>query len=106
MELPRDLVTAIEAVPQARAMLATLNRQNLYALGYRVLNLKTAAARARKIEAFVAMLARGESPYPNKPRPKRGEVAAKTGKVAETAQGEGPTKKKKVAREKKRASGR
>jgi uncharacterized protein YdeI (YjbR/CyaY-like superfamily) len=105
MELPRDLLTAIEAVPKARAMLATLNRQNLYALGYRVLNLKTAAARARKIEAFVAMLARGETLHPNEPRAKRGEVAKKR-KAAETSKREDPQKKQKVAREKKHSAGR
>jgi uncharacterized protein YdeI (YjbR/CyaY-like superfamily) len=97
MELPLDLVTAIEAVPKARALLATLNRQNLYALGYRVQNLKTPAARARKIEAFVAMLARGETLYPNEPHAKRGAVGPKTGKApdATSAKVKRPKKKKK-----------
>jgi uncharacterized protein YdeI (YjbR/CyaY-like superfamily) len=106
MELPRDLVTAIEAVPKARALFATLNRQNLYALGYRVLNLKTAAARTRKIETFVAMLARGETLYPNEPGAKRGEIAQKTRKAAETAMGDDSKKKKRAAREKKRPTRR
>ncbi len=78
MELPSDPVSAIEAVPKARAMLATLNRQNLYALGYRVLHLKTAEARARKIEGFVAMLARGETLHPNN-APARGGQKKRTG---------------------------
>jgi uncharacterized protein YdeI (YjbR/CyaY-like superfamily) len=104
MELPSDLVAAIEAVPKARATLATLNRQNLYALSYRVLNLKTADARARKIEAFVAMLARGETLYPNG-RGARGAAAQQAAKARAPAKSES-SKKKKKARAKRRPGGR
>ena len=62
---PPDLLAAIEAEPKALAMFQTLNAQNRYSLGFRTHNMKTAAGRARKIEALVEMLKRGETIYPN-----------------------------------------
>jgi uncharacterized protein YdeI (YjbR/CyaY-like superfamily) len=62
--LPADLMRAIEANPRALATFRTLNRQNLFALAFRTNNMKTAAGRAGKIEALVAMLARGETIVP------------------------------------------
>ena len=63
--LPADLRAAIEASPRARKTLATLNRQNLFALAFRTINMKTPAGRAKKIAELVAMLARGETIAPN-----------------------------------------
>jgi uncharacterized protein YdeI (YjbR/CyaY-like superfamily) len=62
--IPDDLRAAIEASPRARKTFGTLGRQNLFALAYRTNGMKTAAGRARKIAALVAMLARGETIYP------------------------------------------
>jgi uncharacterized protein YdeI (YjbR/CyaY-like superfamily) len=45
-------------------MLATLSEQNRFAMAFRLHNLKTEAARTKKIAAFVEMLARGEAIYP------------------------------------------
>jgi uncharacterized protein YdeI (YjbR/CyaY-like superfamily) len=69
-ELPiqPDFQAAIDAVPEAKAMLGKLTEQNRFALAFRVHNLKTEAARQRKIAAFVEMLARGETIYPQKAR--------------------------------------
>jgi uncharacterized protein YdeI (YjbR/CyaY-like superfamily) len=64
--MPPDLQAAIDADPQARAMLATLSAQNRFALAFRVHNMKTEAGRRRKIEAFVAMLQRGETIHPQR----------------------------------------
>lgn len=64
MTIPDDLQAAIDAEPQARAMLATLSAQNRFALAFRTSNMKTEAGRARKIAAFVDMLKRGETIYP------------------------------------------
>ena len=61
--VPADLRAAIDANPRARETFKTLNRQNLFALAFRTNALKTPAARARKIAALVAMLARGETPH-------------------------------------------
>ncbi|HEV8218411.1 MAG TPA: YdeI/OmpD-associated family protein [Gemmatimonadaceae bacterium] len=69
--LPADLRSAIEANPRARKTLATLNRQNLFALAFRTNNMKTPAGRAKKIAELVAMLARGETITPNGQRKRR-----------------------------------
>jgi uncharacterized protein YdeI (YjbR/CyaY-like superfamily) len=61
--VPADLRAAIDADPRAQETFRTLNRQNLFALAFRTNALKTPAARARKIAALVAMLARGETPH-------------------------------------------
>ena len=42
--------------------LAALGKMNLFALAFRVNNMKTPAGRARKIAAIVDMLARGDTP--------------------------------------------
>jgi uncharacterized protein YdeI (YjbR/CyaY-like superfamily) len=66
MTVPDDLVAAIKAKPGAHATFRTLNKQNLYALAYRLGNIKTAAGRAKRIAAYVDMLNRGETIHPNK----------------------------------------
>jgi len=64
MTIPDDLQAAIDAEPKAKAMLTKLNAQNRFALAFRTNNMKTEAGRKKKIEAFVAMLKRGETIYP------------------------------------------
>jgi uncharacterized protein YdeI (YjbR/CyaY-like superfamily) len=64
MKIPADLQAAIDAEPKARAMLAKLSAQNRFALAFRLHNMKTEAGRKKKIAAFVAMLKRGETIYP------------------------------------------
>ena len=49
MEMPEDLLAAIRADPRAQATFERLNAQNRFALAFRVLNLKTAAGRRRRI---------------------------------------------------------
>lgn len=66
MTIPGDLQAAIDAEPEAKAMLARLSAQNRFALAFRVGNMKTEAGRRKKIETFVAMLKRGETIYPQK----------------------------------------
>jgi uncharacterized protein YdeI (YjbR/CyaY-like superfamily) len=66
MKIPDDLQAAIDAEPKAKAMLAKLSAQNRFALAFRTHNMKTEAGRSKKIEAFVAMLKRGETIYPQK----------------------------------------
>ena len=51
--LPADLRAAIEASPRARNAASGLNRQHLFALGFRVNAMKTPAGRSRKIAALV-----------------------------------------------------
>ena len=66
--MPDDLRTAIDASPRARKTFQTLSRQNLFALGFRTNNMKTAAGRAKKIADLVAMLERGETIVPESRR--------------------------------------
>jgi uncharacterized protein YdeI (YjbR/CyaY-like superfamily) len=64
MTIPADLQAAIDAEPKAKAMLEKLSAQNRFALAFRMHNMKTEAGQKKKIEAFVAMLKRGETIYP------------------------------------------
>jgi uncharacterized protein YdeI (YjbR/CyaY-like superfamily) len=64
MKIPDDLQAAIDASPEAKAMLGKLSAQNRFALAFRTHNMKTEAGRRKKIETFVAMLERGETIYP------------------------------------------
>jgi uncharacterized protein YdeI (YjbR/CyaY-like superfamily) len=66
--IPQDLRAAIDANPRARRTFRTLGRQNLFSLAFRTNNMKTPAGRAKKIAALVAMLARGETIFPERPR--------------------------------------
>jgi uncharacterized protein YdeI (YjbR/CyaY-like superfamily) len=68
-EMPDDLAAAIAAVPQAQAMFDVLTSVNRYALIYRTNSAKRPETRAKRIAGFVDMLARGETPYPQKKRP-------------------------------------
>ena len=65
-EVPADLQAALDECPAAATFFETLRGANRYAVLYRIGNLKTAKARAAKIESFVAMLARGETLHGNK----------------------------------------
>jgi uncharacterized protein YdeI (YjbR/CyaY-like superfamily) len=64
MTIPDDLQAAIDAEPEAREMLARLSARNRYALAFRIHNLRTDAGRRKRIAAFVDMLRRGETIYP------------------------------------------
>jgi uncharacterized protein YdeI (YjbR/CyaY-like superfamily) len=66
LKIPDDLQAAIDADPKAKAMLATLSEQNRYALAFRIHHLKTEAGRKKRILAFVEMLQRGETLYPQR----------------------------------------
>ena len=66
LKIPDDLQAAIDADPEARKMLDRLSAQNRFALAFRLHQLKTEAARRRNIEAFVAMLRRGETIHPQR----------------------------------------
>jgi uncharacterized protein YdeI (YjbR/CyaY-like superfamily) len=65
MKVPEDLLAAIEANAKARKTYATLSKQNLFALAFRLTQLKTPDGRKKRIEAFVQMLARGETLHPS-----------------------------------------
>lgn len=66
IEVPADLTEALKTEPEAQAMFETLTRQNRYAVLYRIETAKRLETRQRRIAQYVAMLARGETIYPQK----------------------------------------
>ncbi|TWP44283.1 hypothetical protein FKR81_41485 [Lentzea tibetensis] len=64
IEVPADLLAALDARPAARAFFATLNSRNRYAILHRIHDAKKPETRARRIEKFVDMLADGQTIYP------------------------------------------
>lgn len=61
IEVPEDLAAALAGNPEAQAFFTTLSARNRYAILYRIHDAKRADTRERRIEKFVAMLARGET---------------------------------------------
>ena len=66
IEVPDDLARALAAEPGARANFELLSSQNRYAVLYRIHSAKRSDTRARRIDQYVAMLARGETLHPQK----------------------------------------
>ena len=64
IEVPPDLQQALDDSPTAKEFFETLNGTNRYAVLYRIHDAKRPETRARRIEKFVAMLARGEKLHP------------------------------------------
>lgn len=71
-EIPADLTEALAARPEAQAMFENLTSQNRFAMLHRLGAAKRPETRARRIEQFVDMLARGETFYPQRKRSDRG----------------------------------
>ncbi|MCC2334902.1 YdeI/OmpD-associated family protein [Cellulomonas wangsupingiae] len=69
IEVPDDLTAALAAVPAARAWFDALTSGNRYAVLSRISQAKRPDTRARRIAGFVADLAEGRTPYPQKRRP-------------------------------------
>ena len=67
-EVPADLAAAVAAEPRAQAMFDILTSQNRYAMVHRIGQAKRATTRTRLITTYVAMLAKGETLYPQKRR--------------------------------------
>jgi uncharacterized protein YdeI (YjbR/CyaY-like superfamily) len=62
--VPDDLQAELDARPKAKATFASLKSQNRYAILYRLRDAKRPETRARRLQQFVEMLERGETPYP------------------------------------------
>jgi len=67
IEVPKDLLAALSVNPRANAMFEVLTSANRYAILYRLVNAKKPETRARRIDQFVEMLARGETIHPQSP---------------------------------------
>lgn len=64
MEMPADLLEAIEREPKALESFRTLDKANRYAMAWRLGNLKTAESRQKRIAAFVELLKEGKTLHP------------------------------------------
>jgi uncharacterized protein YdeI (YjbR/CyaY-like superfamily) len=67
--VPADLAAAVAANPRAQAMFEVLTSANRFAMIHRLGTIKRDETRARRIALYVEMLARYETPYPQKRRP-------------------------------------
>lgn len=76
IEVPDDLRDALAKSPPAQAMWDVLTRTNRYAVLYRVHQAKRAETRARRIQQFVEMLERGDTPHPQQTVRKRADPPA------------------------------
>ncbi len=63
MTVPDDFLAALAERPAAREFFETLNRQNLFAIVYRLQTAKKAETRQRLIEKFLTMFENGEKLY-------------------------------------------
>jgi uncharacterized protein YdeI (YjbR/CyaY-like superfamily) len=78
MAIPADLKAAIDKVPEALETFGRLTAQNRFALAFRLHNTRTEAGRKKKIEAFIEMLKRGETIYPQSMKPRPPRIPTKT----------------------------
>jgi uncharacterized protein YdeI (YjbR/CyaY-like superfamily) len=62
--VPDDLQAELDRNPAAAEFFTTLSSQNRYAILFRLRDAKRPETRARRLEKFVTMLARGETVYP------------------------------------------
>lgn len=62
--VPDDLAAALTANPAAAEFFETLDRQNRFAILYRIQDAKKPETRERRIEKYVAMLAEGKKLHP------------------------------------------
>lgn len=62
--VPHDLQSALAKNARAKTFFMTLDSRNRYAILFRIHTAKKADTRARRIQQFVAMLARNEKLYP------------------------------------------
>ena len=60
MQIPDDFLAAVDLSPMARQTFDSLNKQNLYAIYYRLHSARAPDARARRMAALIATLERGE----------------------------------------------
>jgi uncharacterized protein YdeI (YjbR/CyaY-like superfamily) len=75
MQVPDDLTASLTASPAAAATFERLNKQNRFAVLHRIVTAPSATSRANRLQKLVAMLERGETPYPqpNSPQAKDSE---------------------------------
>jgi uncharacterized protein YdeI (YjbR/CyaY-like superfamily) len=66
IDVPPDLESALAVNPEAKTKFASLSAANRYSILYRIATAKRSDTRQRRVEQFVAMLARGETIHPER----------------------------------------
>lgn len=56
MEIPEDFLMALNKLPRAKTFFATLNKQNLFSIYYRLQSAKKPATRAKRMAEILSML--------------------------------------------------
>ena len=74
IQVPDDLTAALTANPAAAATFERLNKQNRFAVLHRVVTAPSVTSRANRLQKLVAMLERGETPYPQPNDPQRNDA--------------------------------
>lgn len=64
IQVPDDLMMALDEDESARATFETLKAHNRYAVLHRITTARTPETRRRRLDRLVAMLGRGETPHP------------------------------------------
>ena len=62
--MPEDFAARLELNARAKAFYDTLNKQNKFAIHFRIQNVKKQETREKRIQQFIEMLERGEKIYP------------------------------------------
>jgi uncharacterized protein YdeI (YjbR/CyaY-like superfamily) len=60
MEIPEDLIKAISKNKKAKSFFESLNKANLYSIGWRLQTAKRPETREKRIKAILEMLAKGQ----------------------------------------------
>lgn len=63
MTVPDDFMAALAECPRAREFFETLNRQNLFAIAYRLQTARKPETRRKRIDQFLTMLKNGQKLY-------------------------------------------
>lgn len=63
MQMPDDFIRSLKKNKKAHTFFQTLNKQNTYAIAFRLHNAKRPETREKRITGFITMLERGEKIY-------------------------------------------
>lgn len=77
IEMPKDFLRALAKDKEAKAFFESLDRANHYAIAWRLAMAKKPETRARRLAAFLAMMAEGKALHPDARSARKSAGAAK-----------------------------
>jgi hypothetical protein len=87
--MPEEFLKRVNEVPSAKETFEGLNKGNRWKIYFTLVALRTDKGKDKAIERFVDMLARGETPVPQKPK-----TTATNEKTATISESRAPRKKR------------